>query len=68
MVQPLKNGLLDITPYVRKTAAISCAKLYQVAPSVVSGADSVSHQLTIFVKVILFCTPPLRPWNYQQTL
>jgi vesicle coat complex subunit len=37
VMQPLKNGLVDVSPYVRKTAAISCAKTFSVIPTAIKG-------------------------------
>jgi len=39
MVLPLKKCLVDIEPYVRKTAALAVAKLYEVIPDTVENAQ-----------------------------
>lgn len=35
MLEPLKRGLLDLNSYVRKVAAMACAKLFHLAPHLV---------------------------------
>ena len=39
MVQPLKQSLQDKDPYVRKTAALAVAKLYEIIPESVENAQ-----------------------------
>lgn len=34
---PIRNGLVDASPYVRKTAVMSIAKVFALVPSVVRG-------------------------------
>lgn len=38
---PIRKGLNDGSPYVRKTAVIGCAKLFRQAPEAVKGSDLV---------------------------
>lgn len=43
VMQPIKNGLVDVSPYVRKTAAISCAKTFSITPDAIKGAAQKFH-------------------------
>jgi hypothetical protein len=43
---PLKSGLVDVSPYVRKTAAAGCAKVFHFSPESIRGfyiSLSLSH-------------------------
>ena len=42
LCEPLKDALRDEDPYVRKTAAICVAKLYDIAPELVEDTDFLS--------------------------
>ena len=45
VVDPLKKGLCDTTPYVRKTAVMGCLKLYITSPETARRAQSASRSL-----------------------
>lgn len=45
MIVPLKNALADKDPYVRKTAALAVAKLYDVIPESVENSNILSNLL-----------------------
>jgi AP-4 complex subunit beta-1 len=37
VILPLKSGLVDVSPYVRRTAVLGCAKVFQLAPDTIKG-------------------------------
>lgn len=45
IMQPLKNGLVDVSPYVRKTAALSCARIYKMAPATIRDDQTIVNRL-----------------------
>lgn len=47
IVEPLKRGLVDVNNYVRRSATMGCAKLFQLAPHVVKGAYSISFSVDL---------------------
>jgi AP-1 complex subunit beta-1 len=48
LCEPLRRALKDTDPYVRKTAAICVAKLYEISPDLVSNRCLALWQLKIF--------------------
>ena len=48
----IQKGIGDLSPYVRKTAILGCAKLFQIAPSRVRGTSGSMNPLDVCPNVI----------------
>jgi len=59
-MKPLQNGLIDPSPYVRKTAVVGCLKLFHLSPKRVRGMRSTMMHA--------YANDILRVWYCKQTL